>query len=112
VGAEVAAGGFGAIGADAVELRCVRLECLLARGVGPGVHQGEHGLGPLLGSDGQEYPAAFAAPLHDSRIGKDANVARNARLTLIQDDRKLSDRELHPAQKRENPQSRRVGEGL
>ena len=39
-------------------------------------------------------------------------MARNARLALVEELRKLADGQLHPAQKRQNPQPRRVGEGL
>ena len=39
-------------------------------------------------------------------------MPRNPRLALVEQQCKLPDGQLHPPQKRENPQPRRVGEGL
>ena len=39
-------------------------------------------------------------------------MAGYARLALVEKDRELAYGKLHPAQKRENPQPRRVGKGL
>ena len=39
-------------------------------------------------------------------------MPRNPRLALVEEEREFADGQLHPAQKRENPQPRRVGKGL
>jgi hypothetical protein len=39
-------------------------------------------------------------------------VTGDPRLALVEKDRELAYGKLHPAQKRENPQPRRIGKGL
>ena len=59
----------------------------------------------------QENPAPFAPPLDDPSLDKDPDMARHARLALVEHDRQFADRQLHLAQKRDDSQSRRVREG-
>ncbi|MBB6427665.1 hypothetical protein HDC35_003417 [Sphingopyxis sp. JAI128] len=63
------------------------------------------------GRDPQENPATFAPALDNSGLNQNANMARNARLTLIEHYRQFADRQLHFAQKRHDSQSRRVRQG-
>jgi predicted small lipoprotein YifL len=58
---------------------------------------------------GEENPAPFLAANGESRINEDADMARNARLALAENLRKLTHRELHRAQQSHNPEACRIG---
>src|SRR3546814_9262900 len=62
------------------------------------------------GGDTQEDPASLAPPLDDPRLDEDTDMARYARLALVEHDREFADRKLHLAQQRHDSQSRRVRE--
>ncbi len=64
---------------------------------------------PFAG-DAQENPASLAPPLDDSSLDKDTDMARYARLALVENDREFADRKLHLAQQRDDSQSRRIRE--
>src|SRR3546814_19472882 len=63
------------------------------------------------GGDTQEDPASLAPPLDDPRLDEDTDMARYARLALVEHDREFADRKLPLAQQRHDSQSRRVRAG-
>ena len=95
---EIAAGGFGPLGADGLGARGVGSEQRPGRRVGPVVDQREHRLDLVGVGQGQEHPAALLAPLEHAGIGEDLQVARDARLALAEHLRQLADRQLHQPQ--------------
>src|SRR3546814_16919840 len=60
-----------------------------------------------FGGDAQENPASLAPPLDDPRLDEDTDMARYARLALVEHDREFADRKLHLAQQRHDTQARR-----
>ena len=56
-----------------------------------------------------KHPASLLAPLRQSGIAQDTDVARNTRLALAEDLCKLPDRELHVGQQPHDTQARRIG---
>src|SRR3546814_5139107 len=59
-----------------------------------------------FGGDAQENPASLAPPLDDPRLDEDTDMARYARLALVEHDREFADRKLHLAQQRDDSQAR------
>src|SRR3546814_9890620 len=59
--------------------------------------------------DTQEYPASLAQPFDDSGLDQYADMARHARLTLVEHDRQFADRQFHLAQERDDSQPGRIG---
>ena len=109
---EIAFGHRRALGANRGKpARILRDHHRLARRKGPSPRSSSHvGTRPLFG-DAQEDPAPLAAALDDPGFGEDTDVARNARLALLEHRRQLADRQLHLAQQGDNAQARRVGQG-
>ena len=76
------------------------------------VDQRQQRLRTLDGAHRQEHPAAFLAPLDDTGVGKNANVARDAGLALVEQIGKFAHRQLHPRQQSQDAQPRRIGKCL
>ena len=91
--------------------RIVRDHQRLAHRKGPAARlRDDIGDGPLF-DDPQEHPAPLAPPLDNPCLGEDADVARNARLALVEHRGQLADRQFHLAQQRDDPQARGVRKG-
>ena len=113
VAGEIAVGSLGALGADRFGPRRVGGEQCLRRRRPPSSSISANSGSTRSGlGEGQEHPAAFLAPLENSGIGEDLEMARDARLALAENLRKLADRQLHQPQKREDAQPRRIGKRL
>jgi len=109
---EVAGSRFGTVGAD-----CVKTSGILNEGrrraiVRPRFDEVQKRQRALCIGERKEHPAAFLAPVDDAGIGEDPDMARDARLALVEQLGELSDRQLHSGEQRDDPQTRRVGHGL
>src|SRR3546814_4733423 len=56
-----------------------------------------------------DLPASLAPPFDDSGLDQYADMARHARLTLVEHDRQFADRQFHLAQERDDSQPGRIG---
>ncbi len=111
MGFEIAARCLRPIGADRIQPRRIGGEQLLGLGIET-LAELEQAFGSLRLGQLEIDPAAFLAPADQARVGKDADVARYARLALAQQLGQFADRQLHRPQQREDPQPRRIGQRL
>ena len=109
---EIAGGGFGAVGAHRLQPGRIAGQHPLAVGIEPmidHVHQRPRAIG--IGQR-KEHPAAFLAAIDDAGIAQDLDVARDARLALVEHLRELADRQFHRPQQGKDPQPRGIGQSL
>ena len=69
-----------------------------------------HGRRANPGHAAYEHPTALAAALGQPGFGQDTNMARNARLRLVEHLGKLAHRQFHPGQQTHDPQPRGIGQ--
>jgi len=109
---KIAFGRRRALGAHRREpARVMRDHARFARRKGPFVGLPDDFGDGSIARDAQEHPASLAPPFDDPCFDKDADMARDTRLALVEDDRQLADRQFHLAQQRDDSQPRRVRQG-
>src|SRR3546814_8947424 len=75
--------------------RIMRDDARLPRGKRPFLRLTDNLGDRPCGGDTQEDPASLAPPLDDPRLDEDTDMARYARLALVEHDREFADRKLH-----------------